>query len=70
MQVKKKYKEMQCVCSLSTTSNSSSISEDVVTLTGVQSLTNKLLISPTLTTPSLGVATATSINKLIITNPG
>jgi hypothetical protein len=32
-------------------------------------LTNKTLTSPTLTTPDLGVATATSINKVAITAP-
>ncbi len=32
--------------------------------------TNKTFTSPILTTPSLGVATATSINKVIITAPG
>ena len=40
----------------------------VVTLTGTQTLTNKTLTSPILTTPTLGVATATSINGLTITS--
>lgn len=35
--------------------------ESIVTLTGVQTLTNKTLTSPTFTTPALGVATATSL---------
>jgi hypothetical protein len=41
----------------------------IVTLTGTQTLTNKTLTSPTFTTPALGVATATSINKVAITAP-
>jgi len=39
----------------------------LVTETEVQTLTNKTLTSPILTTPSLGVATATNINGLAIT---
>jgi hypothetical protein len=39
---------------------------DAVTLTNTVTLTNKTLTSPTLTTPVLGVATATSINGLTI----
>lgn len=42
-------------------------SASVVTVGGTQTLTSKILTSPTLTTPSLGVATATSINGLTIT---
>ena len=38
-----------------------------VTLTNTVTLTNKTLTSPTLTTPALGVATATSINGLTVT---
>lgn len=41
----------------------------VVTLTGSQTLTNKILTSPTLVTPVLGVASATSINKVSFTAP-
>jgi hypothetical protein len=37
------------------------IDSTVTTLTGTQTLTNKTLTSPVMTTPSLGVATATSI---------
>ena len=40
---------------------------DAVTLTNTVTLTNKTLTSPTLTTPELGVATATSINGLTVT---
>ena len=40
---------------------------DAVTLTNTVTLTNKTLTSPTLTTPALGVATATSINGLTVT---
>lgn len=53
------------------TVNADSIEIDtsvVVTLTGTQTLTNKTLTSPVLTTPTLGVATATSINGLTITS--
>ncbi len=44
-----------------------SISRRLVTETESQTLTNKTLTSPILTTPSLGIATATSINGLTIT---
>jgi hypothetical protein len=40
---------------------------DAVTLTNTVTLTNKTLTSPTLTTPALGVATATSVNGLTVT---
>lgn len=40
-----------------------------VTLDAVQTLTQKTLTSPTLTTPALGVAAATSVNKVTITAP-
>jgi len=46
-----------------------SISDNVVTRTSTDTLTNKTLTSPTLTTPVLGVATATSINKVLFTAP-
>jgi hypothetical protein len=39
------------------------------TVTGTETLVNKTLTSPTLTTPILGVANATSINKVTITAP-
>lgn len=39
----------------------------LATLAGTETLTNKTLTSPMMTTPSLGVATATSINGLTIT---
>lgn len=45
------------------------IDSTVVTLTGTQTLTNKTLTSPAMTTPTLGVASATSINKVTITAP-
>lgn len=45
------------------------IDSTVATLTGTQTLTNKTFTSPTLTTPALGVATATSVNKVAITAP-
>lgn len=41
----------------------------IVTTTGTQTLTNKTLTAPVLTTPDLGVATATSVNKLALTAP-
>lgn len=41
----------------------------VVGTSDTQTLTNKTLTSPTLATPALGVATATSINKVTITAP-
>jgi len=41
----------------------------MATLTGTETLTNKTFTAPTFTTPSLGVATATSINKVTITEP-
>jgi hypothetical protein len=43
--------------------------DTLVGKTTTDTLTNKTLTSPTLTTPSLGVATATSINKVAITAP-
>ena len=46
-----------------------SISDNVVTRTSPDTLTNKTLTSPTLTTPVLGVATVTSINKVLFTAP-
>lgn len=42
---------------------------DVTTISGTQILTNKTLTSPIITTPALGVATATSINKVAFTAP-
>ena len=45
------------------------IAQQVVGLTATQTLTNKTLTSPIMTTPTLGVATATSINKVAITAP-
>jgi len=39
---------------------------DLATLAGTETLTNKTLTSPTLTTPALGVATATSVNGTTI----
>lgn len=42
--------------------------DTVVLVAASQTLTNKTLTSPILTTPSLGVATATSINGLTITS--
>lgn len=45
------------------------IDSTVATLTGSQTLTNKTLTSPVMTTPTLGVASATSINKVTITAP-
>jgi len=39
---------------------------DVASLAGTETLTNKTLTSPTLTTPALGIATATSINGTTI----
>jgi len=41
----------------------------LVTETETQTLTNKTLTSPTMTNPILGIASATSFNKLIITAP-
>lgn len=41
----------------------------LATLTGTETLTNKTLTSPILTTPTLGVATATTINKITFTEP-
>ena len=41
----------------------------IVTEGETQTLTNKTLTSPTLTTPNLGSATATTINKVTITQP-
>jgi hypothetical protein len=41
----------------------------VGTLAGSETLTNKTLTAPILTTPTLGVATATSINKVAVTAP-
>jgi len=41
----------------------------VATLTAVQTLTNKTLTAPMMTTPTLGVASATTINKVTITAP-
>ena len=43
---------------------------EVVTLSRIQTLTNKTLTSPTLTAPALGAATATSINVSGITTTG
>lgn len=43
-------------------------SSTLVTTDATQTLTNKALTSPTMTTPSLGVATATSINGVTIDN--
>jgi hypothetical protein len=45
-----------------------SIARRLVTETESQTLTNKTLTSPILTNPQLGIATATSINGLTITN--
>lgn len=42
---------------------------DLVDVSTAQSLSNKTLVGAVLTTPSLGVATATSINKVVITAP-
>jgi len=41
----------------------------LATLAGTETFTNKTLTSPTMTTPTLGVASATSINKVAITAP-
>lgn len=41
----------------------------IVTTTGTQTLTNKTLTAPVLTTPDLGVASATSVNKVALTAP-
>ena len=46
---------------LDKTGNTLDIDSTVVTLDGTQTLTNKTLTSPTMTTPALGAATATSI---------
>lgn len=43
--------------------------DTIVTLTATQTMTNKTLTSPVMTTPTLGVATASSINKVAITAP-
>ena len=40
-----------------------------VTVTGVLNATSAVLVTPTLTSPVLGVATATSVNKVAITAP-
>jgi|SRR5882672_3696690 len=45
------------------------LTDNLVSRTSTDTLTNKTLTSPVLTTPSLGVATATSINKVTITAP-
>lgn len=50
-----------------TSANVGTSANDVPTLSSTSTLTNKTLTSPVLTTPSLGVATATSINGLTIT---
>jgi hypothetical protein len=41
----------------------------LATLAGTENLTNKTLTSPSLVTPALGAASATSINKVTITAP-
>lgn len=41
----------------------------LATLAGSENLTNKTITSPTLVTPVLGVASATSINKVAVTAP-
>lgn len=43
--------------------------DTLVNLSSSQTLVNKTLTSPVLTTPTLGVATATTINKVTITAP-
>jgi hypothetical protein len=53
----------------STTITFPGTSQTLVGLTSTQTLTNKTLTSPTLTAPVLGVATATSINKVALTAP-
>ena len=45
-----------------------SVPHRLVTEEEIQTLTNKTLTSPILTTPSLGIATATTINGVAITN--
>lgn len=49
--------------------NSALSDGDFATLAGSETLTNKTLTSPTMTTPTLGVASATSVNKVAITAP-
>lgn len=49
--------------------NAALTDNDFATLAGAETLTNKTLTSPTLTAPALGVATATSINKVVVTAP-
>lgn len=41
----------------------------LATLAGTETFTNKTLTSPVLTTPDIGVATATTVNKVTITAP-
>src|SRR5665213_1146105 len=45
------------------------VTDTFVGIAATQTLTNKTLTSPTMTAPALGVATATSINKVAITAP-
>lgn len=45
------------------------VTDTLVGKATTDTLTNKTLTSPVLTTPSLGVATATSVNKMAITAP-
>lgn len=42
---------------------------DIADVSSTQTLTNKTFTAPTLTTPNIGVATATSVNKITITAP-
>jgi hypothetical protein len=53
----------------STTMTFPGTSQTLVGLTATQTLTNKTLTAPVMTTPTLGVATATSVNKVAITAP-
>lgn len=46
-----------------------STSQTIVGLTATQTLTNKTLTAPVMTTPTLGVASATTVNKVALTAP-